>query len=183
MKFHVVGADKESGNDIEIDVTGVDRAEAEAVATKRGVLVCAVEAIKDKDLDPIPLDDIDLAGPAKAAPKDEKGGTRAGVDPALGTTAAVNAPAHAPAHAPEAAGHAPDTHAPPAAEAHAHAVDIDAPVTHAQYHVIMNQSLYLLELAVNKHLKMGWEPQGGLTIGVWNNAMQYFQSMVRHPKE
>ena len=51
-----------------------------------------------------------------------------------------------------------------------------------EYHLMMNQSLYLLETAVNRHIREGWEPQGGLTIGVSNNAMNYFQAMIRRKK-
>ena len=54
--------------------------------------------------------------------------------------------------------------------------------TTLEYHIMMNQSLYLLESAVNRHLKEGWEPQGGVAIGVSNNAMQYFQALIRRPK-
>jgi hypothetical protein len=51
-----------------------------------------------------------------------------------------------------------------------------------EYHLISNQALYLLETAVNKHIKDGWEPQGGLCVGISNNALQYFQAMVRRRK-
>jgi hypothetical protein len=51
-----------------------------------------------------------------------------------------------------------------------------------EYHVIINQSLFLLESTVNKHIRDGWEPQGGLTVGVSNNALQFFQAMIRRLK-
>jgi hypothetical protein len=51
-----------------------------------------------------------------------------------------------------------------------------------EYHIILNQSLFLLESAVNRHLHDGWEPQGGLSVGISNNAMQFFQAMIRKKK-
>jgi len=48
--------------------------------------------------------------------------------------------------------------------------------------VILNQSLFLLESAVNKHLRDGWEPTGGLSVGMSNNALQFFQAMIRRKK-
>jgi hypothetical protein len=210
MRFHVVGADKESGNDIEIDVTAIDRAEAEHVATKRGLLVSAIEPIKEADPEKIDLVDLDLA----PAPKRGAGATKApagdgaegSVDPSMkqmaarassGTVAgaSVVGAAGASAAGASAAGASvagtsvagASAAGAPASEAEAHGsisgavgASTSQPGAHMEYHIIMNQSLYLLEVAVNKHLKDGWEPAGGLTVGISNNAMQYFQAMIRH---
>ena len=54
--------------------------------------------------------------------------------------------------------------------------------TPMEYHVILNQSLFLLESAVNRHLREGWEPSGGLSVGMSNNALQFFQAMTRRKK-
>jgi hypothetical protein len=60
-----------------------------------------------------------------------------------------------------------------------HGKQVESPM---EYHVILNQSLFLLESAVNKHLRDGWEPSGGLSVGVSNNALQFFQAMIRRKK-
>ncbi len=51
-----------------------------------------------------------------------------------------------------------------------------------QYHVIMNPALYLLESAVTKHMKEGWEPLGGIQVSNWNNQLQFYQALVRKPQ-
>jgi hypothetical protein len=79
-----------------------------------------------------------------------------------------NGGSHAPASTPSPAT------APAASAAHGDA--------HMEYHVMINQSLYLLETAVNRHIKEGWEPTGGLTVGMSNNAMQFFQALIRRKK-
>ena len=204
MRFHVVGADKESGNDIEIDVTAADRAEAESVATKRGLLVSAIETIKEAEPEKIDLVDLDLApsprtkGPPPAPRASEPPATDGSVDPSMRQMSAARSSAGTMAGASVAgaaagastAGHGAPAESPPgapASEAEAHGsisgavgASTSQPGAHMEYHIIMNQSLYLLEVAVNKHLKDGWEPAGGLTVGISNNAMQYFQAMIRH---
>ena len=67
---------------------------------------------------------------------------------------------------------------PAANQAAPSAVIAQAP-QNANYHVIQNPALYLLESAVNKHIKEGWEPLGGIQVSNWNNQLQYFQAMTK----
>jgi hypothetical protein len=218
MRYHVVGADKESGNDIEIDVTASDRTEAESLATKRGVLVSDVAPIQEAPPDEIALVDLDVAPAApkaKGPPPPPRAGASAApaapvsegnIDPSMknmpnrghgtssgaagASTAGANvAGASAAGEAANSAGVGGLPQEPlgvsESGDAHgsisgAVGASTSQPGAHMEYHIIMNQSLYLLEVAVNKHLRDGWEPAGGLSVGISNNAMQFFQAMIRH---
>jgi hypothetical protein len=186
MRFHVVGADKETGNDVELDIVASDRAEAEGMATKRGLMVSAVEPISDPDPEEIELaapDPRHKSGQHKAvahAPAKNDAPPESAVDPSVAMAMKSGSLAGKSVAGASAAGAS-------AAGASAHGSITGAvggstsqPGAHMEYHVIMNQSLYLLEVAVNKHLKDGWEPQGGIVVGISNNALQYFQAMIRH---
>lgn len=183
MKFHVVGADKQTGSDVELDIDADSQREAENVATRQGLLVSLVEARKDA-APAAPVDDLlELAPPnthTAAPPPQPKGIATAAPMMSTPAPAAGNAPAEEPAPAGPAPAPAADTHV----EAHPEPAAAGPAPGGAvvDYHVLLNQSLYLLEAAVRKHISMGWEPQGGLTVGVSNNAMQYFQAVVRRNK-
>ena len=177
MRFGVVGADKESGNDVEVVLTASSQAEAEAEACKRGILVSAIKTVAEPEGDAIALVDDD--------PNDGNPGTVAGVVLTDGSVAGGS-------HAGDKAGNGKSTHgmitvnaSAPSDTAHTGAGHI--PVannsgTTLEYHIIMNQSLYLLETAVNKQLRDGWEPAGGLGIGMSNNAQQFYQALTRKKK-
>jgi hypothetical protein len=228
MRFKIVGANSETGDDVDVMMEAGSLPEVEKLAHDKGILVSSIAPV---------------GGPQPAhAPAHA---------PASGHASHVSAPAHANAsHAPAAhanASHAPAAHASQAPGAHppASAAPASAPAAHKppkekdfssidlvddeppagsdpsaprperahglitvnanapsegahtgsgsidqgkhaetamEYHVILNQSLFLLESAVNKHLRDGWEPAGGVAVGVANNAMQYFQSLIRKKK-
>jgi hypothetical protein len=160
MKFSVVGADKETGDDVDVILTASSREVAELEACKKGILVSAIKELpEEKDAIELVSDD--------AVPDD--GGWQIGKGP----TATKEKHAHGfitlSANSPSESGYT--------GEAGQRQKASDA--GGMEYHVIMNQALYLLETAVNKYLREGWEPAGGLTVGVSNNALQYFQAVVR----
>jgi hypothetical protein len=180
MRFHVVGADKDTGSDVEIDIVASDRAEAETLATKRGLMVASVEPIRDPDPEIIELLGDDpkqkTAHAERPAGKSAAGApAESAVDPSVAL--AMKAGSMAGKSAAGASGAGTAGHS---SISGAIGGSTSQPGAHMEYHVIMNQSLYLLEVAVNKHLKDGWEPQGGITVGISNNALQYFQAMIRH---
>ena len=53
-----------------------------------------------------------------------------------------------------------------------------------KYHIVSEKTILSLEAEVNRHIKMGWEPQGGVTTqpaAVGNPPeywTEYFQAMV-----
>lgn len=155
MKFRVQGASKENGDEVDFEILAVDSKSAEKIAHDRGVMVSAITAEPDEvNLDPIEMDEDLLSAPATPS-------------------ASVAAPASAaPAGAPAAHD---------IAHAEAHAGDPEHPSTHMEYKLMQNQALYLLEKSVNKMILAGWEPQGGLTISIQNNAPNYFQVLIRRP--
>jgi hypothetical protein len=169
MQFKVVGANAESGDDVDVMLEATSQADVERIAHDRGILVSSITA--------------QAAVAAAAAPQAKKEDLSAislidDPPPAAGNGHAA-APAERPhgiittnANTPGETAHS--------AAGQAHHEKHDDHVAH--YHIIMNQSLYLLESAVNKHLKEGWEVQGGLSVGMSNNALQYFQAMVKKPR-
>ena len=164
MRFSVIGADKETGDDVDVVVHANTRESAEADAVKRGILVSTIQQLpEEKDI-------IDLVDEAPAAGH----GT---VTPLSGTPGAPASPAASGAHgritlsanSPGESGFSGE-----AGDRHK-----NDGVAAMEYHVVMNQALYLMETAVNKYLRDGWEPAGGLTVGTFNNALQYFQALMR----
>ncbi|MEI8196461.1 MAG: hypothetical protein WCI73_11170 [Phycisphaerae bacterium] len=156
MKFRVQGASKTNGDEVDFEILAVDSKAAEKIAHDRGVMVSAITAEPDEvNLAPIEMD-FDEPSPAPGLAKPV-------------AAAASAAPAGAPA-------------AHDIAHAEAHAGDPEHPSTHMEYKLMQNQALYLLEKSVNKMILAGWEPQGGLTISIQNNAPNYFQALVRRPK-
>jgi hypothetical protein len=176
MRFGVVGADKETGNDVEVVLTAATQAEAEELAHNRGILVSGIKRVADPDADAIALIDDD---------PDDKPGTVTGVALADGSVAGASRAPEAKA-AKSAAGLITVNASAPSDTAHTGAGAIPGSNGHAgtamEYHILMNQSLYLLETAVNKHLKDGWEPAGGLGIGISNNAQVFYQAVTRRKK-
>ncbi len=156
MKFSVIGADKQSGKDVKFMLEAKDQAAAEQDAAARGVMVGSVTAVREPESDAIALVD-------EPAPVAVEGAAASGLSSHGTITLSANSPQET-AHS---------------ADGHAKAAEQPAAM---EYHIVMNQALYLLEVAVNKYIKDGWEPQGGLTIGSSNNALQYFQALVRKRK-
>ena len=158
MKYSITGANKETGDDVQIEITATSRYEAEQAATKQGIMVSEIKLLQEeKDTSALSMDDDgpgvdaeegDASGGywKEAALKAKEGGGQATIAMSGGQAATS---------------------------------DAKQPM---EYHVIMNQALYLLEKAVNKYLADGWEPAGGLTVGISNNAMQYFQAVQRRNK-
>ena len=157
MRFNIVGANAESGDDVDVVLEAHTRAEVESLAHDKGILVAAVKEMAADDDRAIALidDDPPAAADGDAHPAEHKRGM---------ITLNANSPSDS-AHTAE--GHIPQG---------------PAKVAAMEYHILMNQALYLLETAVNKYIKEGWEPQGGLTIGMSSNTMQYFQALVRRNK-
>jgi hypothetical protein len=220
MRFKVMGANSETGDDVDVVLEAASQPEVEKLAHTKGILVSSIAAVPVAAHAPAHA----THAPAAHAP--------AHATHAPATASASHAPAaHAPAgnpgasHASQAPGAAPpvahthkekdfssislvddeppangDPNAPhkerahglitvnannPSDTAHTGAGTIDQgkhAETPMEYHVILNQSLFLLESAVNKHLRDGWEPAGGLAVGVSNNALQFFQSLTRKRK-
>ncbi|HVX83641.1 MAG TPA: hypothetical protein VH253_02380 [Phycisphaerae bacterium] len=153
MRYMVVGADKESGDDVEVTLLANTQEEAEFQAVGRGILVATITPLPDA-LNRLP----DPPLPEKL-PDFSKPNSNAG-------KIILNA------QSPADSVHTYDGQVTQGAE----------PVAAMEYHIISNQALYLLETAVNKHIKDGWEPQGGVCVGISNNALVYFQAVVRHKK-
>lgn len=154
MKFTVTGANKETGEDVNMTVHAIDSKAAEQIAHEQNVMIAAITAVPDQvDLSPLAMDpELDpFTSPAPAA----AAGTHGNGDPA----------AHAEA-APEAH-HDPEQHVP------------HHPDAHMEYKLLQNQALFLLEKTVSRFLADGWEPVGGLTVAVINNAPNYFQALIR----
>ena len=169
MRFNIVGASAETGDDIDIMIDAADRATVEKIAHDKGILVSNIRtASVDEDRSVALVMD----------------------DPPPVTNGHSHAPnpVHAPAMAPV------ESHAPgriitnagsPSDSVHigeghiAEGVKSEAAM---EYHILLNQSLYLLETAVNKYLKDGWEPQGGICVGTSNNALSYFQAISRRKR-
>ncbi len=176
MRFGVVGADKETGNDVEVVLTASTQAEAEELAHNRGILVAGIKPVAEPEGDSIALVDDD--------PNDQPG-TVAGVALADGSVSgATQAATPKPAAASNKSTHGLITvnACAPSDTAHTGAGAIpghEHAATAMEYHILMNQSLYLLETAVNKQLRDGWEPAGGIGIGMSNNAQVFYQAVTR----
>jgi hypothetical protein len=179
MKFRITGANSESGDDVDVMIDASSQSEVERIAHDRGILVSAIAAQTGSATDnPISLVDDDA--PAHAAKAQTSHGTHA--SPAGNGHGAHPAPAAGHEHK-----HGTIMLSANSPSDKAHSTDGTGSHEHHQeaameYHILMNQALYLLETAVNKYIKEGWEPQGGLTIGMSNNAMNYFQALVRKKK-
>jgi hypothetical protein len=220
MRFKVVGANSQTGDDIDVVLEAASQPEVEKLAHQKGILVSSIAAIQIPAHAPAHA----THAPAAHAPAHASHAPAAQVPAHASHAPAAHAPAghpgasHAPlpgtpSHPPKekdmssialiddeppAAGG--DPNAPhkerahglitvnannPSDTAHTGSGGIDQAKhveTAAEYHVILNQSLFLLESAVNKHLRDGWEPAGGLSVAVINNAPQYFQSLLRRKK-
>ncbi len=161
MHFSVTGADKESGSDVEVMVDGATQADAEAEACKRGILVSAIKVVPDNS-DAIEL--VDDEPPAAASSASQAGASAAGRS--SHGTITLNA------NSPSGSAQTGDGKAPSQAQSD----------SNMEYHILMNQSLYLLESAVNKQLREGWEPQGGLMVAFTNNQTQFYQAVSRRKK-
>jgi hypothetical protein len=160
MKYQVVGANAESGDDVNVTLEALSRHEVEQMAHDRGILVSSITLL------PPPAKDESAIGLVDDEPPSAVGGNGHAANERAHGVITVNA------NSPSDTAHSAD----------GHIADQKRPETAMEYHVIMNQSLYLLETAVNKHLRDGWEPAGGLAVGVSNNAMQYFQAVCRKKK-
>jgi len=164
MRFNVKGADKESGADVKITLVAPNQKAAEQQAHDRGILVEILAPEPEAEKDAIALID--------DPPADEATTTGAGPDGAPHHDHASHGTISLSANAPSEAGRTSDGSIP-------NKIEVEAAM---EYHVVMNQAVYLLEVAVNKYIKDGWEPQGSLTIGYFNNSPQYFQALVRKKK-
>jgi hypothetical protein len=223
MRFKIMGANSETGDDVDVVLEAASQPEVEKLAQSKGILVSSIAAVPAAAHAPVNASHASTAhAPAPA------NASHAPAPAAHAPAGATRAPAANPgaAHASQAPGAAPpvahphkekdfstislvddeppaggsDPSAPRAERAHglitvnannpgetAHTgvgtIDqgkhADTPM---EYHIILNQSLFLLESAVNKHLRDGWEPAGGVAVGVSNNALQFFQSMIRKKK-
>ncbi len=168
MRFGVLGADKESGNDVEVVLTAANLTEAEAEACKRNILVSAIKPIADDDKDAIALvDDDDGGGDLRNSSV-----SRAGMSVSAAQAQASGRSSHGTitvnANSPSGSARTGEGAAPGEAKGEAA----------MEYHILMNQSLYLLETAVNKQLRDGWEPQGGLMVAFTNNQTQFYQAVI-----
>jgi hypothetical protein len=174
MRFLVTGANRDTGADVEFEILALTTLEAEQLAASKGIMISAIKEIKPKDVDETPIElepDLSEPAPAKAA---SAGSTSGGSVVGRGVSLQTGQPE--PIH------HAGDSHHPESSHASVAGVPHDIP--HAellQYKVVINQSLMLLESSVNKYLKDGWEPSGGMTVGMQNLAMVYFQALIRRP--
>jgi len=156
MKYSITGANKETGDDVQVIITATSRYEAEQAATKQGILITEIKLLQEeKDTSALSMDDDgpseegeagDTGGYWKEAAAKGEGGGGATIAMSLGQGATS---------------------------------DAKQPM---EYHIVMNQAMYLLEKAVNKYLADGWEPAGGLTVGISNNATQFYQAIKRRNK-
>jgi hypothetical protein len=156
MRFKIVGANAESGDDVAVVLEAPSKTDVERIAHDQGILVSSIAPEIGppihKDMEAISLveDEDDKAG------KEHSHGL---------ITVSANNPSES---AKTSDGHAP-------LEKHAEA--------EMEFHIMQNQSLYLLETAVNRHIAQGWEPQGGVAIASANNALNYFQALIRRKKK
>jgi hypothetical protein len=188
MRFNVIGASAESGDDIDVMLEAKDQADVERIAHDKGILVSSIRVASENEDRSIEL----ILDDANTAPAAADDGTRVAVGPVheVGHVAHAGGGGHA-SHAGVAIAPEPHHHAhgkiitnagSPSDTVHVGEGHIDEAKkadVGLEYHILLNQSLYLLETAVNKYIKDGWEPQGGLTVGMSNNALQYFQAIIR----
>ena len=167
MRYTITGADKESGDDVNVVVNAITRIEAEHIAHTRGILVAAITPLdKEPDEGPLTLDD-DPFEPVAAAPA--ANGTAAVADAAHPDPAH---PAHPPGEAPHAQFQALSQAAFGAAANHGEFME---------YKIMANPSVMLLTIAVTNMIKDGWELQGGVATCIINNAPNFLQAMIKHP--
>ena len=159
MRYTITGADKESGDDVNVVVNAITRIEAEHIAHTRGILVTAITPLdKEPDDGPLTLD---------GDPFEDLPAAKAAADPAH------------PA-APGAAGEAPHSEF---AALSTQSFGATHQGDHIEYKIMNNPSVMLLTIAVNNMFKDGWELQGGVASCIINNAPNFFQAMVKHPKK
>lgn len=173
MRYIVTGANRQTGKDSQLILSAASVEEAERLATQKGLLVASVRpatsgTATDVGTDPLPIWDEDpttaAAGPVTAPPA--RTARPPSESPAVSPTPATSAAlANAPSAASAGSGDAPSR-------------DAVVPAS-ALYHVIQNPALYLLETAVNKHMKEGWDPLGGIQVSYATNQLLYYQAMVR----
>ncbi len=136
MRFKIVGADKESGDDVNLTLDASSQADVEQIAHDKGILVSAITAIS-------------IAGPA-AIPhrpaKDLEAISLVEDEPAPAATNG-NGAAHKHGSITVNANNPGDT----AHTAEGHIPEVKGAEAAMEYHILMNQALYLLETAVNKH--------------------------------
>ena len=171
MKFRVIGAENETGNDVDIEISAADSKQAERMARDRGIMISSIESLKPAILESIALEPEHEA----AAPAADPVATAVEAAPAA-PPESEGTPLAPAGDAPAAPEHPEPAHEPAAAQ------DLH-PGTHMEYKLLQNQALFLLEKAVNRYLNDGWEPTGGLTVVVINNAPNFFQAVMRRPKE
>jgi hypothetical protein len=188
MRFNVIGASAESGDDIDVMLDAKDQADVERIAHEKGILVSTIRvASEDEDRSvELVLEEEDAVPAGATNGHGAHGGHPAQASqaghPAQGSQAGV-AIAPEPHH--HAHGKIITNAGSPSDTVHVGEGHIDQAKkadAHMEYHILLNQSLYLLETAVNKYIKDGWEPQGGLSVGMSNNALQYFQSIIRRKR-
>jgi len=156
MKYAITGANKETGEDLQVILTATSRYEAEQAATKQGILITEIKLLQEeKDTSALSMDD---DGPGVEGETGDTGG--------YWKEAAAKGEGSGQATIAMSGGQAATSDTKQAME----------------YHIVMNQAMYLLEKAVNKYLADGWEPAGGLTVGISNNATQFYQAIKRRNK-
>jgi hypothetical protein len=155
MRFKITGANAESGDDVDVVLEAATRTDVEKIAHEKGIMVSSIA--------PAP---VHAEAEAIAMVEDEPPVNGKEAVPHAHGMITVNA------NSPSEEAHSGEGHI--EQEKHAEAA--------MEYHIMMNQSLYLLETAVNRHIVQGWEPQGGVSIASANNALQYFQALVRKKK-
>jgi len=201
MRFKIVGADAESGDDVDVILEASSQPEVEKLAHDKGILVSVIAPVgpvggstgyaPNHGPGPAPnsahapsyghLSDpapghADGHGtdhaPAPAHGRSKELETISLVDEEPGAAGAAHGVITVSASSPSGAGHSGE----------GHIVEDKRGEAAMEYHIMLNQSLYLLEAAVNKQIRDGWEPQGGVNVAVSNNALQYFQALVKKKK-
>ena len=159
MRFKITGANAESGDDVDVVLEAPSKTDAEKLAHDKGIMVASIAPVighvVHADAEAISLVDDD--------------------PPANGSAAAPHAHGviTTSANSPSDSGHSGEGHI--EQEKHGEAA--------MEFHIMQNQSLFLLETSVNRHIAQGWEPQGGVAIASANNALNYFQALIRRKKK
>jgi len=157
MRFSITGANKETGEDVQVELTATSRYEAEQAAKRQGIMVSEIKLLQEeKDTSALSMDD---DGPGVDGEEGDTGG-------GYWKEAAAKGGGSGQATIAMSGGQGASS-------------DAKQPM---EYHIVMNQAMYLLEKAVNKYLADGWEPAGGLTVGISNNATQFYQAIKRRNK-
>lgn len=162
MRFSIVGASKDTGEDVSITITAVDSRAAELVAHDRGILVEAIKLMPDDaDTSPIAMDEDPLDAPpvpAGSGAAKTLGANNGDVDPYAEQAAKAWERQKNQAH------------------------DVTDLNVGTHYKVLINPNLLLLCSSVNRALTEGWEVQGGVATCVLSNATHYLQAMIHRPK-